>query len=202
MSSGLDSEFVRETYRKMPDDELVRVATQDAAGLTPEAQEIVKEEVARRGLDKNIVHGVRVQNKELTDAELNDYCLLASTLDCPNCGSSLIPLNGTMTSEVVSVILFTQCARKIKVACPDCLDKANTRALVKSVTLGWWGIPWGIVRTVQAIAQNLNCKKTNRSGEHNRYLKAFVSAKVGQFETYKDNREKLQEILLDELGWR
>jgi hypothetical protein len=38
MSDGIDIQFVRENYQRMSDDELVRVATQDAAGLTPESQ--------------------------------------------------------------------------------------------------------------------------------------------------------------------
>jgi hypothetical protein len=195
MSNGLDLEFVRETYQKMPDEELVRVATQDAVGLTPEAQKIVEEEIARRGLDKNIVQGVRVQNTEMTVEELDRYCAMARSLDCPVCGSSDGMLNGSMTYEVMSFILFTQYTKKIRVACPDCLDKANTNALMKSAALGWWGIPWGIVRTVQAIGLNLNSKRTNHSEGPNNYLRGYVLKRVGEFETYKGNRQKLQEII-------
>lgn len=148
MATGLDLAFVRETYQKMPDKELVRVATQDAAGLTPEAQEIVREEIERRGLDKSIVKGVDVQNREITLQELDQYCALARELDCPVCGSS-----------------------------------------------GWWGIPWGPIRTVQSIGQNLKSKRANHSEEPNTYLRRYVLARVGQFESYKDEKEKLQEII-------
>jgi hypothetical protein len=195
MNDGIDIQFVRENYQRMSDDELVRVATQDAAGLTAEAQEIVKDEIEKRGLDRNIINGVQAQNKAYTIEEIDQYCEIVRDLDCPSCGSSASKLNGTLISEVMSFIVFTQCTKKLKIACPDCLDKANSKALTKTVALGWWGIPWGIVRTVQAIEQNIKSKKTNHFAESNNFLKSFVLAKVGQFETYKDNPEKLQEII-------
>ncbi|NJO25751.1 MAG: hypothetical protein HC867_08300, partial [Bacteroidia bacterium] len=63
MNTGIDIQFVREHYQRLTDDEFIRIATQDAAGLTPEAQEVVKEEIERRKLDKNIISGVQAQNK-------------------------------------------------------------------------------------------------------------------------------------------
>jgi hypothetical protein len=195
MSNGIDVEFVRENYRKMTDDELVRVATQDAAGLTPQAQEVVKTEINKRGLDANIIEGVKAQNKGYSIAEIDGYCEMVRDLDCPMCGASDIRLNGTLTSEVMSFIVFTHSVKKIKIACPDCLDKANDRSLAVSAALGWWGIPWGIIRTIGAIGQNIKSKKTTRLDEANDYLRSFILAKVGQVETYKADKDKLQEII-------
>jgi hypothetical protein len=195
MSDGIDIQFVRDNYQRMSDDELIRVATQDAAGLTAEAQEVVKDEIEKRGLDKNIINGVQAQNRAYTIAEIDQYCEVVRDLNCPTCGSSASKLNGTLISEVMSFIVFTQYTKKLKIACSDCLDKANSNALAKTAALGWWGIPWGIVRTVQAIEQNIRSKKTNHSSESNNFLRSFVLAKVGQFETYKRNPEKLQEII-------
>jgi len=195
MSDGIDIEFVRENYRKMTNDELIRVATQDAAGLTSEAQDVLKGEIIKRGLDTNIIEGVQAQNKEYTVAEIDSYCEMVRDLDCPICGASNVRLNGTLTSEVMSFILFTHSVKRLKVACPDCLDKANDRSLAVSAALGWWGIPWGIIRTIRAIGQNIKSKKTNRLDEPNNYLRNFILANVGQVETYKANKDKLQEII-------
>ncbi|HEX3935811.1 MAG TPA: hypothetical protein VHW43_14110, partial [Puia sp.] len=118
MSQGIDLTFIRETYRKMSDAELERVATQDAAGLTPEAREIVQEEIQRRNLNTDILNGVEAQNKPYTLEEIDAYCELLRDLDCPVCGASDVKLNGTLTSEVISVILFTHREKKVKVACP------------------------------------------------------------------------------------
>jgi len=51
MSTEIDEGFIRDTYRKMSDQELVVYLTQHSAGLTPEAMKIVREEVALRNLD-------------------------------------------------------------------------------------------------------------------------------------------------------
>ncbi|MBX3240621.1 MAG: hypothetical protein KIT80_00715 [Chitinophagaceae bacterium] len=198
MSKGIDIQFVRETYQRMTDKELIRIATQDAAGLTPEAQEVVKEEIERRKLDTNIIKGVQAQNKSYTVEEIDEYCNLARNLSCPICETNSAMLNATRTSEVMSFILFTQYKRQLKVACPACLDKANNNALIKTIILGWWGIPWGFIRTIQAIGHNIKDKKTNHNNTPNDYLRSFVLSKIGQFETYRDNKEMLQQIISTE----
>jgi len=195
MSTGIDIQSVKEYYQHLSDEEIIHIATKDAHGLTPEAREVVKEEIQKRGLNVNIAKGVEAQNKTYTVQELDNYCELIRKLDCPSCGATHAKLNGTMTSEVISFIILTHYSKKLKVACPDCLDKANNDALTKSAIIGWWGFPWGIIRTIQAIANNLKSKKTNRLETPNNYLRSFPLSKIGQLESYKDNKEKLQQII-------
>ena len=103
-----------------------------------------------------------------------------------------------MTGEVMSFIFFTTYNKKIKVGCPHCLDKANNEALTKSALLGWWGFPWGIIKTIQAIMLNLKSKRTNHLHEHNDYFRSFAFSTIGELETYKNNKEKLQQIVMRE----
>jgi hypothetical protein len=195
MSSGLDISFVEEMYRSMSDEELIRVATQDAYGLTPEAMEVVKNEIARRNLDSGISKGVEAQNKTYSKEELSPYCELVSNLPCPTCSSNAEKLNGTIAYEVMSFIVFTQYKKKLKIACPYCLDKANNIALAKSAILGWWGIPWGFIKTIQAIAVNTQNRKTNHQDTPNDFLLAFVLNNIGQLEAYKNEPKKIEELL-------
>src|SRR6476646_9953220 len=123
MNTGIDIQFVRENYQRMTDADLIRIATQDAAGLTPEAQQVVKEEIERRRLDTDIIKGVQAQNKTYTIEEIDGYCDIIRNLACTSCGTTLSKLNGTMTSQVMSFVFFTQWSKKLKVGCPDCLDK-------------------------------------------------------------------------------
>jgi len=191
----MDLDFIRDSYRKMSDDELIRIATTDASGLTSQAQEIIKEEVAKRKLDTNILKGVEAQNKSYSIDEIDKYCNIVQNLSCPICKTNSEKLNATMTSEVVSLIIFSTKSKKIKVGCPSCLDKANNSALTKSVLLGWWGIPWGFFWTIKAINDNLKSKKTNHIDTPNEYLRGFTVSKIGQLETYKYDTMKLQEII-------
>ena len=139
--------------------------------------------------------GVEAQNKTYTIEELDFYCGLIRKLSCPACGNTSEELNATVTGEVMSFIIFTQYKKKLTVACPDCLDKANNNALTKSAVFGWWGLPWGIIRTAQAIALNLKGKETNRLAQPNNYLRSFTLSKIGELETYIDDEQYLQQLI-------
>ena len=195
MSKGIDIKFVQERYQRMPDDQLIRIATQEAYGLTPEAINVVKAEIQKRGLDSNIASGVDAQNKTYTTEEVDLYCNIISILSCPLCGKKTERLNGTMIVEVMSFVIFTSYDKKIRVACPQCLDNLNNRAMRKSAIFGWWGLPWGFIRTPQAIRLNLDSKSTNHLNGPNEYLREFTISVIGEIETYKDNEDKLDEIL-------
>ena len=98
----------------MTDDELIRTATQDAYGLTPEAMKIVKAEIKKRRLDENISKGVEAQNKTYSIEEVDAYCDIVSKLSFPSCGATTERLNATMTGEVMSFIFFTTYNKKSK----------------------------------------------------------------------------------------
>jgi hypothetical protein len=195
VSTEIDIQFVRETYQKMSDEELIRRLTEDSAGLTPEAQEIVKEEIKRRDLDPNISNGVDVQQKPYTAFEIDQYCEIIQRLPCPYIGSTLEKLNASLVAETRSYILITQYKKKLLICSPGMLDKANNAALKTTLLLGWWAIPWGIIKTIKAIRVNLKSKKTNHNHSPNDYLINFVISRIGLIETYKDNKDKLVEII-------
>jgi hypothetical protein len=195
MSAGIDKQMVIEHYQRMTDQDLIRELTQDATGLTTEAQEIVKNEIKRRNLGPEILKGVEAQQKTYTIQEIDKYCELIQKLPCPKTGSVSEKLNATLTAEVMSFILFTNYKKKIVVGSPDVLDKANNNALTKTAILGWWGFPWGVIRTIQAIDINIKNKRTNRLDIPSDHLRSFVFSNIGQIETYKDNQEKLLELI-------
>jgi len=195
MSSGIDLHLVRETYQKMSDEEITRILTQDASGLTDEALELVKEEIRRRHLDPNLIKGVDAQQVSFTPEEVDEYCELIRRLPCPVTGSCSEKLNATLTVVAVSYVFLTQYEKKLIVASPAILDKANNKSLLKSALLGWWGFPWGFIRTPQAIFYNLKNKKTNHLDTPNNYLRRFVLAHIGEIETYRNNPEELRRII-------
>jgi hypothetical protein len=195
MSTEVDEEFIRDTYRKMSDQELVIYLTQHSAGLTPEAMKIVREEVARRNLDGDITAGVEAQQRSYTAEEIDSLCELIRMLPCPVTGNTSQPLNATMTAQVMSFIFFTSYKKSIIVASPQVLDRANNKALVRTLLLGWWGIPWGIIRTIEAIVINIRSKRSLRVEGPNNYLRSFVLTKIGEIEAYKRDREKLLSVI-------
>jgi hypothetical protein len=196
MTKGLDPQQLLANYQQMKDEQLIRIAAKDAKGLTPEAIDIIKSEIRRRGLPENLVNAIDAQNKSYSLQEIDSYCDLLSGLSCPSCGSAGERLNATMTGEVMSFVLMTHYSKKLKVACPSCLDSANNKALTTTAILGWWGIPWGIIRTIQYISLNVKNKRSNHEPTHNNFLRGFVVGNIGLIETYRNDRQKLREILV------
>jgi hypothetical protein len=152
-------------------------------------------DIKRRGLNENMISGLEAQNKPHTLAEIDAYCDIISRLRCPSCGDTTKRLNATMAGEVISVIFFTRYNKKIKIGCPHCLDKANMIGLVKSAVFGWWGFPWGIIHTIGSIILNIRCRFKNHSPEHSTYLRGFALGNIGELVTYKNEKEKLQDLL-------
>jgi hypothetical protein len=193
MGSIIDE--LRENYKSFSDDKLIRIATTDVSGLRPEAIQAMQEEIKRRGLSDGLLAGIEVQTKEISEDELLAYCELLRRQSCPVCNSTSTKLNATMTATVVSYIIMTSSEEQLVIACPDCLDKANKDAMVKTALFGWWGFPSGIYRTIKALLQNKKISNQTRLAEPNEYLKSFVLAQVGTIEANKANSERLKSLV-------
>jgi hypothetical protein len=193
MGSIIDE--LRENYKSFPDDKLIRIATTDVSGLRPEAIQAMQEEIKSRGLSSGLLDGIEVQTKEISKDELLAYCELLRRQSCPLCNSTSTKLNATMTTTVVSYIIMTGSEEKLVIACPDCLDKANKEAMIKTALFGWWGFPSGIYRTIKALLHNKKMKSQTRLAEPNDYFKGFVLGQVGTIEANKTNSDRLQSLV-------
>ncbi|MEO6979051.1 MAG: hypothetical protein ABI113_11755, partial [Mucilaginibacter sp.] len=147
------------------------------------------------GLTTDAVKAADVLTKEVSATELAGYVETLRNLPCPICGGTDEKLNATMVSNVVSFIVFTHQQKEIKIACPRCLNKQNNNAMIKTALLGWWGIPWGIIRTPKALLFNANQKAQNDFPEANELFKSFVYERLGRIEMNKNNPEGLQDII-------
>ncbi|NML39622.1 hypothetical protein HHL17_20650 [Chitinophaga sp. G-6-1-13] len=195
MNSGIDMKYVQERYEKMSNNELIYLVTQNAGGLTAEALDIAKNEIRKRGLNPRFSKALDVQNKTYTIEEIDSYCNLINNLNCPICDSVSEKLNATLTAEVMSFIIITQYKKKIHVGCPDCLDELNNSALNKTIALGWWGFPWGIIRSIQAITLNIKSKRSNHMDSPNQFLRSFILSNIGQLEVHKGDRTNLRHVI-------
>lgn len=191
----MDLKYVEERYSKMTDEELVRVSTSNAKGLRPEVFEIIKNEIKKRNLSPGILNGAKAQNKDYTLEELSAYSNLLRDLACPFCKSNSDKLNGTKTHKVKSFIIFTSADIETIVACPNCLSKKNNNAIISTALLGWWGIPWGIIKTPKYLFSNFKEKKHIKDTEPNDALLIFTLEHIGQLELFKNQPEKLSTLL-------
>ena len=188
-------EELRKNYESYDDSKLIRIATEEAASLRPEALVLIKQIIKERGLSANILAAVDVQVKPVDPGTLSKYTNLLRSQPCPICNSTANKLNATIAATVMSFIILTNYKKELIIACPDCLDKKNNDAMLKSALLGWWGLPWGIIRTIQSLILNNKMKNQNRLFESNDLLNGYVFNNVGRMEASKNNPEKLQELI-------
>ncbi len=196
----MDLENIKRYYERISDDEIIRIMTTDAHGLRPEVFEIVESEIKKRNLDPNILKGAQAQNKQYSIAEIETYSELLRDFPCPICGGTNKKLNGTVVHTIRSFLFFSTCEIKSIIACPDCLDKENNDAISSTALLGWWGFPSGFFKTPVYIYRNLKAKKENRIDRPSSALLSFTLEKIGEIETYKDNKSKLREIVFQHLN--
>lgn len=179
----------------------VHYITRNGHGLSPEALEIAREEVTKRGLNPRFTRALEVQNKTYTIEELDVYCNLINSLNCPICGRDNERLNGTLTAEVMSFIMVSQYKQKVHIGCPDCLDNLNNAALNKTAALGWWAFPSGVIKSIQAISINARSKRTNHQETPNQFLRSFVLSNIGQIEAYKGDEASLRQVIAGKLEY-
>lgn len=188
---------LKENYRKLSDEKLLRLAAEDAAKLRPEALALLQEELGVRGLRESAQAGIEAQLRVLSDAEIDEYCALVRAVPCPVCHSSAQPLNATVTTKVSSFIFLTIWKEELAIACPSCLDKLTESATSHSIIVGWWGIPWGIIRTVKAINSNKRMAKSHHVAYPTAALQAFIINNVRSLDEVKGNVNQLHAFLIN-----
>jgi hypothetical protein len=196
-----DIEQLKTTYKNLSDDKLTRLAITEAASLRPEALDLLKAEIKSRGLDEGIMNGVNVQLTTPDSLAIDSYISLIRNQPCPVCSSTAQPLNAIVIGSVKSFIILTHYKKKLMIACPSCLQQANQRATASTALMGWWGLPWGIIRTSQALFRNMKANKVIRTDEPPDKLISFVKTNVGVIESVRKNNHSLQ-VMLDSVNKR
>ncbi len=191
---GLDLEQIKENYASFEDYKLEHLAKNEAGNLEPEVIPILMAEIKKRGLDSNLEKGIEAQTKELSESEFIELKNKIARLKCPECGQKHKPLTGSLIRSVKSFIILTNYKKTPIITCQDCADKKRKNALISTVLLGWWGIPWGFIRTPQTIINYfLDNKKTEEISES--ILSGFVIENVGEIKTNWDKETELVDFI-------
>jgi len=191
---AIDLEQIRKNYESFEDYKIDHLAKNEVGSLSPEVVIILKEEIKKRGLDTNLISGIEAQTKELTEAELNDLKSKISKLACPKCGQHHTLLIGILIREVKSFVVLTHYKKTTIILCPTCAEKKRKDAMISTALLGWWGIPWGIFRTLHALISSLTDNK-NRDIISDSILTQFAIVNIGEIRTNWDKENELVDFV-------
>lgn len=193
----MDLREIEKNYARMSDSRLIEVITTNAQGIQPEVVSIIENEIKKRNLDPGLLNGLIAQNEQHSIEDIYHYAELLRNCPCPICNNTRDKLNGTIYHSIKSIIVMSITETRWIIACPDCLDKQNRKAIVSCSLLGWWGIPWGILKTPVYIYRNLKVKGENRVSDPNGSLFSFTADNIGQIKAFENNPEKLKNVIKD-----
>jgi hypothetical protein len=186
-----DIEELRKNYERLDDARIIRLASEEATELRPEALELLKQIIKERGLSPVVGKAIEVQFKEIDERTLLGYCELLRLLPCPACKSVNEKLNGNIIATVSGGYYF----ENVKIACPTCLDRAYSRSNLSIALSGWWRLP-GLYNTPRALIFNKKMKKFDHIEEPSGSLRLFVAKQAGRIELNCNSTEGLIDILL------
>lgn len=188
----MELDKIKVYYSKMDIDKLERIAKFEIASLRPEVINIVKEEIHKRGMDKNLLDGIQSQVIMLSPSEILEATEKIKSLKCPNCGDKKNNLVGGNLRKVRGYVFFTFDTKQEVILCGDCLNKSQNDALLKNILFGWWGFPRGLIATPRAIIGHFKEQKRDKArGVSEVILKDFVLENIGELRTNWDNEEEL-----------
>jgi hypothetical protein len=177
MTPTLDQ--LAEHYREMPEEQLLQIALHEASGLTPEALTVLYAEIEARGLGPMVGRAVHAQTVSLSHSDIEVLVEAVRRQVCPECGRSERLLNGGVIADAKSFVLFTTFNKQTAIACPECLAALAKRAALMTAVLGWWGFPWGPIRTLQALANDIRTMRQRSREDATAVLWQFVEENPG-----------------------
>lgn len=75
-------------------------------------------------------------------------------MNCEECGRLDSSIRFSVFTYVMSFLIITTREVRSGIHCRDCRDGVRNRCNLTSVTLGWWGIPWGPFYTIKSLVSN------------------------------------------------
>lgn len=186
----MDIGQIKKNYRNFDDLKIETLAKNEAGSLDQEVIPILIHEIKKRNLNTELLTGIEAQTKELTNTELEETIQKIESLACPECGSNKSKLVGTLIRKVKSFVIVTNYSKTPIISCQSCADSIRKKALITTVTLGWWGVPWGLFKTPMALISTYmdNKIKYRISAD---ILAYFSIENIGEIKTDWDNEPEL-----------
>ena len=131
-------EEIRENYKGFSDSKIENIAKNESKSLRKEVLAILKDEIEKRNLDKNLISWVETETKTYDGIERDSLIKKIQNLNCPKCAEKKDRLYGFEINQVVSVLLFANDTRNEKILCLSCGKKAKLKAILITFFAGWW----------------------------------------------------------------
>ena len=165
-------------YHSLSSFELESIALRESATLPPQALVALRREMDQRGLSSSLRRGIEAQVRQWTKADLATFIEQYRHRPCPRCGVQGKKLNGVLAAVARGFIVTSIIRTKLVIGCSNCISAELARLSKQSVLFGWWGIPWGPVHTVRALAANSKARRVSASAGPTAELWNYIASNV------------------------
>ena len=198
MYMNVDKDRLSKMYFSISDEQIEELILYELKDLTPEALSVLKIELGKRELSQDLQSildaQIRTNEREVSTEEINALMRNIYKLPCPICGENKNFINAAETMIVKSFLIFTSHRKFLLFGCSDCIATAAKSSLIKSLFMGWWGFPWGLIKTPEAIFLNLNAMKCK---EPTKIFIKLIKDNASFIKANANDRERLNQLLLD-----
>jgi hypothetical protein len=105
--------------------------------------------------DKCAIKGTRaLAAQQIPDDVVIPFVRRLHSGPCPKCGGPG-PVDVFTAYSIWSAVVVTRWVSEPQVSCKPCGVKHQAVSLGKSLVLGWWGFPWGLIITPIQIVRNV-----------------------------------------------
>lgn len=173
----LTKEELAQSYQTFSDAKIIQLAKQESGKLRPEAAEILREEILRRNLDKNLLEWIALETHFFTASEINLLKEKIKSSKCTRCQG---------TDEVSGfhlhyLSLFGTSFNADLIFCKTCQKSLKKKALIKSLTLGWistnlFRVPIFIIEKIFSVF--------SKNNENEKIINDFLTKNTGFIRKY------------------
>lgn len=187
---------LKKNYAELDDQQIEYIAKYEAKSLAPEVILLLIKEMKNRGFDNELINAINPYKKELSQSELRQLKNKITHLACPECGQKKEKLVGSLVRTVKSFLVLTMYSNVPIITCEECARKKRTEAMLITALLGWWAIPFGIIRTpIALIASLIDRSKVEKVSDE--IVDGFVVEYLGEIRTNLKNEDRLIEFIND-----
>lgn len=189
---------IEDNYKRMTDEEIIRIVTHNSEGLRDEVYAIIENEIIKRKLNPDLLKALYSHDNSYSLEQIEAFANILRDLACPICNNKIHKLNASEIYYIKSAVLFTTSKIKTIVACPPCLDRMNKKAMDSNLALGWWGLPWGLLKTPYYLFKNYTSKNENWLPFANKSLLNFAFINISSIEAFQNDTEELNKLIKPE----
>ena len=191
----IEIDQIKENYKNFNDRKIEDIAKTQAKDIREDVVPVLFTEIERRGLGPELINWVKAERRVLSPVELDRMKEKIRWLPCPACGRKGSRLEGIVIRTVVGFIIGADYETAQRIACEDCRNRMLRNAVLKTVFLGWWGLPEGFFYTPYALIRSAgDIFKRDRDSE--KIMEDFIQTNIGLITLGHDKEEVISVLVV------